>query len=52
MTQALDEGAALVVQGDAPGIARPLAEELEIRASRGWMRKMAQVKSIVLAAGA
>ena len=25
-----DEGAALAVEGDAPGVARPLAEELEL----------------------
>ena len=30
MTQAPDEGVAFVVPGDAPGIARPLAEDLEV----------------------
>ena len=39
------EGAALGVPGDAPGVARPLAEELEDSRVRGWMRKIAQVKS-------
>ena len=47
MTQALAKALAFVVEGDAPGVARPLAEELESRV-RGWMRKMAQVKSYVL----
>ena len=41
------EERALGVDGDAPGVARPLAEDLE-DAGPGWIRKIAQVNSYVL----